>query len=788
MQVTAPAALNSGQANKLTIALKHAAVVNLVISDGKTHQIFHQAFPAGNSFVAVQPTADWGNRVQIRAQAVFSNNKENAAEQTLFVPMRHPEQDLTLQTNAPSRIITGQNFVLPINVQNIRSQQPTFLSAIVTPVVTGNAANLNSLKQEAVPVERDGKAALAMSLPEFSGEAKITLTAWNDTQIGSRTLTVQAAPALTFKFDPPPVMSAGDRVDLNFNMTNRAASDGTYRYTLNAPDGLKLSGRTTGTLDLRRGQSQTLPLALYANHSASGAINLEISGPDHFHMVRSWPVQVAQRAAPDMAAYDAQPFEPQQSMAFKPVEDEQARNFATLIGPAPLLTVQRDLPLFLAQTPFTTIELADWLDTTRLWNGIIATTALQHEAALKYWRSARLTQLLQRQMNDGSFPAWPDQKDGDLVSTAAAAAALQAEKVDAPAANLAVTRATQWLQRKLENTWFEETARAERAAGFLALMRMGKGDLSALRYYADTSKDKEMPAVAMAQMALAFNLAHDDQSAQFWQQQAQDALPRLIANAPVEAGAVLALLGEDAALDWKKVADLGKKLSGPTSLPSPAAVLRAVWHLNQRAGAWQFTMNGAQKKAQGIFVIAPSDNRNSITLRNTHTQTLFIARRNGEPTKQATAAPAPIPTIQQRLYQLDGGLLDDNNPLQRGSVYLLEFSGPYAALTSPLIMQSSSSAGLKPLLPRHMSAAALVQQLPWLGADLTAWQTAVFDGATVSFVINPPPNAKASDHWRVAYLVQAERVGNFNLPPVSLRAINGDVMLTETGRFQLQIK
>ena len=74
----------------------------------------------------------------------------------------------------------------------------------------------------------------------------------------------------------------------------------------------------------------------------------------------------------------------------------------------------------------------------------------------------------------------------------------------------AADQAADWLHRRLENNWFDEKERPERAAAYAALAAADRLDIASLHYFADTSADKSLPPLAAAQLALNTKLNATD--------------------------------------------------------------------------------------------------------------------------------------------------------------------------------------------------------------------------------------------------------------------------------------
>jgi hypothetical protein len=476
------------------------------------------------------------------------------------------------------------------------------------------------------------------------------------------------------------------------------------------------------------------------------------------------------------AAGDVASIEAKKTMNFAPADPEKRE--VALAGSAPLLKIMKDLPAYLSESPFTTAEIGERLDLTAQAAELIEALGLQSEEAYKKERSGALSRLLERQRADGGFASLPRGKESDVPATAFALTALSRET--SPWSRSSADRAAEWLSRQAANAWFEEKDRPLHALGFLSLARAHRADLSALRYFAETSRDKDVSALTAAQIATSLSLASDEPSAATWRKRAVEEFETLKEKEPAAAIPVLAVLAEDPAVDRRW---LEREMSGLSSSGEAGAFVRLVLAANQRP--WSLAINGATRKANGLVVFAKQERRGLLAIKNIEESSIFVA--TADKAEGLVKLEAATTMIQQRLYQLDGGLLSGNDPLTRGAYYVLEFSGPYLPSDDRLVVQTAPGAGFAPALPADAKDKMIERLYPWLG-DLTAWDSADWSDQRATFVL-PPRASKAADHWRLAYLVRAERGGVYAMPAVSVRSASGEgASLTEPGYYQVKIK
>lgn len=183
------------------------------------------------------------------------------------------------------------------------------------------------------------------------------------------------------------------------------------------------------------------------------------------------------------------------------------------VAPAPMMNLPTILSYIMDRPAYTLSELAGSLQTSLKWKDALTESGIISEPLLAERIRNETSRILNRQLEDGGFSAMPG-GESDMVSTTTALSVLSAQAT--PALAPAITHAEEWLSRRLENAWYADRERPERALAYGALARAGKTDVSNLRYFADTSIDKELPPLACANIALAFAQNNDKSQAQVW--------------------------------------------------------------------------------------------------------------------------------------------------------------------------------------------------------------------------------------------------------------------------------
>lgn len=648
LNIVAPTSpLEVDKENKLKFSLAKPAMVSVAIGGKTVRHISNIYMPEGeNSFVLPLETdkANWETRAQVFAQAIFADGSIATAKTVL--PIRNPQHELAIEFSTPSSVISGSSFNLPVVVQKINKKQTTYVNVVATP--DGNTEDLSpvSIASPAVQTDRDGKAQIHIELPEFSGNLKLTAYAWNDDQFAQRTSNITAKPALLISSTEamPKNIVTGDAYNFNIRITNNAGADGSYTYALASDEGLDFKGSAKGAITLKKGQSKNIAFTLSSSKELLDELRIDVTGPNNLHSSRAWPIVIKNsKHIPTYSKDSALAPQKSATLSIKDfIKTKSAKSSPTfestlMISATPLHDLPEQLRSLLTGEPVSTIEISAWLNAINSWRNELSSLGFASNAGLRRLIEARVQQLQQRQNDDGGFSASEDSKESDIASTAFAIEALQ--KDTPSSASIAKGIAARWLRHKLENNWFDESERSVRASAFLALSALDMGEkslgereyLSALRYFADTSKDKNLSPLAMAELSLALALNSEDALAKSWLQRSREELgkqpkPQTNDTSPNK-WLLMQRFAENRLFEQSEIiAEFEKTIpeSQISGTLTTAAYLNATNKLNQRAESWHMDINGTDKKIRGVLFLQMNDKTPSFTLLNKSQAPLFL--------------------------------------------------------------------------------------------------------------------------------------------------------------------
>lgn len=756
-------------AGKIIFKLAESAMVSVVIGDDHVRQTWHRLMKAGENTVTFDSSGDWGSELRVQASAVFGDGGESSVSG--LVPLRSNAKSPELHVAVPAGASAGTTLILPVAVANSGDAKTTRIRAIVVPEPDSGKQGPPASVTPAATFSRDGRAVLNLTIPDFGGQARIILTAWNDQSLVTKTVPVSVRPVIGVHAEPLQTLFPGDEVPVAVTLENNTGPEGTYTYTLTVPSGLRLRGTRKGTITLKHGKPAMLSFTLTADTDLWAGFALELKGPKHFVVNRTWPV-VAQGNKPLPLTVTGHRLAPHQTLEIRHDNREESESGFILAGPVPLTDVPHLWRSLLRAWPVTPEEVAVWLTTVRLWQKELMMAELINESALQYMRARRLWRLEEMQNVDGGFPSWPGGAS-TLDGTAAAAVALQGET--SPAADRAIV----WLRRHLENTWFEESERPSRAAALLALARTGHADLAALRYFADTSQDKKLSPLGMAQTALALALMQDREPAKIWVQKARETLPGLVEKDSPEIWSVLETLAENPLIDVREITGDMEQASAHLREDNSSQVLASLrirGAMMGRAGAWRFSVDKKERKMEGLAIMPLPEKNAQTVLANPMDREIYVmqvssAAHEAPASGKPTAKTGPHMTVDRRLYHLDGALADLEESLTYGETYLLvlQGNGKVDDQGRPLsfLVTNPSGAGFRILEVASKDPQVIGKLWPWVPQPLTASEGFSATSEDTTFIL------PASEEWRIACLFRITRRGRYALPSVLVRTQDG---------------
>lgn len=754
------------QENKLKLSLTDPAMVNVIVSDGKIRQTIHRFMKAGANEISILPADGWGYRLFVRAEAIFAGSHESEVV-TQLLDVHAPAQDLAIKVASPSAV-TSTTLSIPVQISKQAAGAKTYAMALVTPRgETEGTAQPAPLHSEKVLVDGDGKADVKITMPRFAGTLGVTVYAWNEMQKGMSTLSVPMQPPVMVSAMVPSALRIGDKVTIPFTISATNQTTASYAYEISVPEGFAVNGKLKDTVQLKKGGKATLVLTLVAKEPTDGALRFDIKPAAGEAVSQSWPLYVRVEQA---KAWDVQTqiLAPEQSVSL-PFEADKKKAKLALVAPLPLPDISVALQNLVLAEPRSTQEIGLWLEAMQGWKHVAADLGLLSKERYETLRAARLLEIQKRQNEDGGFSAFGGDEVSDLLSTSAAL------RVLAGASGRPFELGVNWLASRLQNTWFDEKERAMRAVAFETMAKVKRVDLSSLRYFAETSRDKDLNAASAALIALALVEAGDEKAAQDWMGKAKQSDLK-----GVESWALLRSLAQN---DKVTFDDLKKQLAEADLeafdqiFEGYAYALHALEVAAGRAGSWQMSVDAVGDKRFGILSL-PLKEGVATTLKNNAPFGLFVAQLSPAAEKKKQAKGESI-SLQRAVYSLSGEKIEDGASLALGRTYILYVKG--GATKSPLRLGIPYSSSFTFAVPMSGDAAALEAMYAWVPSPMGDLQNAAATTTGFGFDVD------VSKEWGAAFLMKPSFKGEFSIPLFRARNTDGLVSANQNAlRFSVE--
>lgn len=333
-------------------------------------------------------------------------------------------------------------------------------------------------------------------------------------------------------------------------------------------------------------------------------------------------------------------------------------------------------------------------------------------------------------------------------------------------------RAAAWLNQKLKNTWFEETEREARAFAFEAVASRHEADLSALRYFAEKSRDKNLSASSQVALARALAQSGDAEAAGYWFELAR----KTLANAPEEE-AIRALYffsahGKEGIGTVLSVMNALKMEEVSSSFPSSARLLLALSQTVASDGSWVVQVDGGESKHTGFWSLPLS----SSTVKNMAARPLYVTaflkgKEGGGVQEKGEQGVSLIPTF----YRLSGEKVVEGDFLLRQEPYLLLLKMVcHSACPQEMRVNLPFKAVLDAQTIGGGDESVARSVFPWLGDNIGSLEGWSQTPTSFGFVLKEIKKEKT-----VALLVKPLYAGTFTLPLAQIRSDEKDVLFDQ---------
>ena len=363
----------------------------------------------------------------------------------------------------------------------------------------------------AVAVGPDGRAVIPLDLPDFAGEVRLMVVAWEGNRIGhaSRSMTVREAAVADALL--PRFLAPGDEARLPVLLHNVELPAGAFTVTLTATGAIELAGPARIEQQLAAGARAVPATQLRATMVGEGTLRLAVTGPNGFTTTRESIISVrsSRAAVSEIAMSTLAPG------ATGPVPLPSDRFIAgtwraSASWGAPVRYDAAALLAGLKRFPLDCVEQAASRILALSFAPQNPDTAQEDQAALQ----RAIQSVLDRQRFDGRFGFWTAEGEvHDWANLFAVEALLRAKAAGAPVPEAPLNDALRAVEEDLDQARTTPAALAVQAYRVHVMALAGRNRLGAARRLAEDLDALPTP-LARAQLAAAFARAGDRQRAE----------------------------------------------------------------------------------------------------------------------------------------------------------------------------------------------------------------------------------------------------------------------------------
>jgi uncharacterized protein YfaS (alpha-2-macroglobulin family) len=613
----------------------------------------------------------------------------------------------------------------------------------------------------AVGVGPDGLARVPLDLPDFAGELRLMVVAWDGAKVGAASRAMTVREAVVAEALLPRFLAPGDAARLPVLLHNIELPPGELVATLTATGAVELAGPARLAQTLATGARGVPTTTLRATMAGEGVLRLAVTGPNGFSTEREARITVrsSRPAVTEVATATIA------SGATLPVPVPSDRFLggtwqARATWGAPVRYDPGGLLAALKRYPLDCLEQASSRALGLVYAPQNPDLAAEDAAAL----GQAITSILDRQRYDGGFGFWSAEGDTQpWASLYATEVLLRARAAGATVPEAALNEALKAAEEYLESSLDRPEQRATQAYRVHVLALAGRNRLGAARRLAENLDALPTP-LAKAQLAAAFARAGDRARAEqifaaalantarnAWYQDFGSAARDLVA---------IAVLLKESGVAADQIPGLLSRLPGADFTPAVTNTQEQAWAiaaasvLGRDGRPVRVTLDGRDLPTAGVVGASLS-------------ATGQARNRGDAPVVQAVAITgvptSPLPAVSQgmrvarRFLQLDGQPLN-LDALRAGTnfILLLEARATTGERHQAMVLQG---------LPAGWEItgrfpAGEVQGMAWLGTLSQAEATPAFDDRYAAAVTLSGQEAVA----RFAVRVRAVTPGTFELP------------------------
>lgn len=362
-----------------------------------------------------------------------------------------------------------------------------------------------SLFSGLVKLDANGEARIALDVPDFSGQLRLMVVAFDKTRVGSADRRLFVRDAVTTDLVLPRFLAPGDDSRATISLHNVEGRPGDYKVHVTATGPLSVTG-SERSVSLPANKREQLAVPVAAREAGIGTVTLAVEGPGGFKVSRDWQIEVRPTQAPITKQFTVSltsgkelTVDRDAAADFLPGTANVAVAISALRG-FDVASILRSLDRY----PFGCLEQTTSRALPLLYfNDVALLGAEREDRAIARRVQDAVFSVLDRQASDGGFGMWSAQGSGadPWLQVYALDFLMRAREKGYVVPETPYRRGLVWLQRVVDKM----TPNAQAYAWYV-LARAGLADAGRVRYFQDTDGEKIIGALGRGHLAAALTL------------------------------------------------------------------------------------------------------------------------------------------------------------------------------------------------------------------------------------------------------------------------------------------
>jgi uncharacterized protein YfaS (alpha-2-macroglobulin family) len=352
----------------------------------------------------------------------------------------------------------------------------------------------------------DGTATIPIDIPDFNGQVRLMVVAWQGNRIGAASNDMVVRDPLIAEALLPRFLAPGDDARLAVLLHNVDLPAGEAKAVISTEGPLQVQGNDTVSAVLETGQRAVPGTILHATGAGRGVVKLAITGPGGFNLLRDTAITIRPSRPLATIATSAELAQGAEVRLVPPTERfiPGTWHASVMIG-GPVRYDAAGIAEALANYPWSCLEQT----TSRGFPmAVLPDGPLAGDDRAGRLQTA-VTSVLDRQRFDGGFALWNASGDAEpWLTPYAMDFLLRAKAAGAVVPDQAMIDALKFLREAADDEPTEPEAKAAQAYRLYVLARAGQGRPGAARVLFEDLNDLPSP-LAKAQLGAALMLAHD---------------------------------------------------------------------------------------------------------------------------------------------------------------------------------------------------------------------------------------------------------------------------------------